>query len=64
MEFIVNTIDVPLVLGGPLLNAEVMSDASLAILPQATSICGHFCRTGPKSDAVLFMRILVRRRTL
>lgn len=52
MEWIVNTIDCPLVLGGPVLKTETMSDASFATLAQARSVCGHFCRTGPSSGAV------------
>ena len=52
VEFLVNTVDWPLVLGGPIIDIEVMSDGSHAIMPERRSIIAHFMRTGPLSGAV------------
>jgi len=52
VEFLVNTVDWPLVLGGPIIDMEVMSDGSHAIMPERRSIIAHFLRTGPMSGAV------------
>jgi hypothetical protein len=52
LEFLVNTIDWPLVLGGPIIDLEVMSDASHAIMKERRSVACHFLRTGPLSGAV------------
>lgn len=45
-----NTIATSLVLGGSVLGTEVMPDALFVTSPQARSVCGHFCRTGPKGQ--------------
>ena len=52
LVWVMEYIDSPLVLGGPVLKTELMSDASFATLPPVRSVCGRFCRTGPKSGCV------------
>ena len=52
LEFIILTADWPLVLGGPVVDFEVMTDASFGIMKERKSIKANFGRTGPLSGAV------------
>ncbi len=52
LEYLHNTLDVPLVLGGPELEVIVYSDASFATLPEARSPKGHLLKLGKLSGAV------------
>ena len=52
LEFIILTADWPLVLGGPQVDFEVMTDASFGIMKERRSIKANFGRTGPLSGAV------------
>ena len=52
MEYVINTAEFPLVLGGPELNLECMSDASFGIWSEKRSIKSHFVRTGSFSGAI------------
>jgi hypothetical protein len=52
LEFFINTSDWPLVLGGPKVDFEVMSDASFGIMKEKRSIKANFGRTGPLPGAV------------
>jgi hypothetical protein len=52
MEYIIHTKETPLVLGGSIVDPEVLCDASFATLSQSRSVMGHFARMGPKSGAI------------
>jgi hypothetical protein len=52
LEYMIETADYPLVLGGPQVSLECMSDASFAIMPERRSIKSHFVRTCPLSGAI------------
>jgi hypothetical protein len=52
MDYLINTIDTPLVLGGPVADPEVTSDASFATMSDRTSVIGHAATTGPESGAI------------
>ena len=53
MEYLHTTKDVPLLLGGPVADPEVLYDASFAILPERRSVKAHVARTGPQSGVIL-----------
>ena len=53
VEYAVRTADYPLVLGGPIVDPEVMSDASFGTMPEKRSVISHFVRMGPASGAVM-----------
>jgi hypothetical protein len=52
MDYLVETKDAPLVLGGPEMDPVVYADASFAILPERRSIMGHVAFTGRGSGAI------------
>ena len=52
LEFMILTVEWPLVLGGPTVDFEVMTDASFGIMKERRSIKANFGRTGPLSGAV------------
>ena len=52
LEYMIETADYPLVLGGPQVSLEAMSDASFGIMPERRSIKSHFVRTSPLSGAI------------
>ncbi len=47
------TADYPLVLGGPIIDPQAMSDASFATMNEKRSVKSHLVRTGPQSGAIL-----------
>lgn len=52
MDYLASTADAPLVLGGPVIDPVVFSDASFASLPESRSIMGHCVITGEGSGAI------------
>jgi hypothetical protein len=52
MDYLVGTKETPLVLGGPVINPEVVADASFATLEERVSVIGHAVFTGPLSGAI------------
>jgi hypothetical protein len=52
LEYVIETAEYPLVLGGPEVSLESMSDASFAIMSEKRSIKSHFIRTCPLSGAI------------
>ena len=53
VEYLVHTADYPLVLGGPIIDPQGMSDASFATMREKRSVKSHLVRTGPMSGAVI-----------
>jgi hypothetical protein len=52
MDFMVDTIDAPLVLGGDVVDPVVYCDASFALLPECRSIVAHVAMTAPGAGAI------------
>lgn len=52
MDYMVNTYDAPLVLGGDEMDPVVFADASFATLPERRSIMGHVAFSGKGSGAI------------
>ena len=52
MDYLVATIDAPLVLGGPIIDPIIYADASFAILPERRSVMGHVAFAGEGSGAI------------
>jgi hypothetical protein len=52
LEHIILTKSWPLVLGGPVVDPEVHTDASFASMEERRSICGHTLRSGDKSGVI------------
>jgi hypothetical protein len=52
MDYLVNTADTPLVLGGPILDPETTSDSSFATMQERETVLGHGITTGPLSGAI------------
>ena len=53
LEYLVETADYPLVLGGPIIDPQAMSDASFGTMSEKRSVKAHMVRTGPQSGAIL-----------
>ena len=53
LEYMVHTAEYPLVLGGPIVDPESMSDASFATLHERRSVKSHFVRASPLSGSIL-----------
>ena len=53
MEYAYFTANYPLVLGGPIVDPEAMSDASFGTMSEKRSVISHIVRTGPLSGAIL-----------
>ena len=53
LEYLVHTAEYPLVLGGPIIDPQGMSDASFATMPEKRSVKSHLVRTGPSSGAII-----------
>ena len=53
LEYLVHTVDYPLVLGGPIIDPQGMSDASFATMKEKRSVKSHLVRTGPLSGAII-----------
>ncbi len=53
LEYLVETSDYPLVLGGPIVDPQAMSDASFGTMREKRSVKAHMVRTGPLSGAIL-----------
>jgi hypothetical protein len=52
MDYLVNTADTPLVLGGPVLDPETTSDSSFATMEERETVLGHGITTAPLSGAI------------
>lgn len=52
MDYLVATVEVPLVLGGDDMDPVIYADASFAILPERRSIMGHVAFSGKNSGAI------------
>ena len=52
IDFIIDTINVPLVLGGPIIDPILYADASFAPLPDRKSICSHLVLSGSGSGCI------------
>jgi hypothetical protein len=52
MEYLVGTKEMPLVLGGPSVELETLTDASFGILEERRSVKGHLLRTNNMSGAI------------
>ena len=52
MDYLVATVDAPLVLGGPTIDPVIYADASFAILPERRSVMGHVAFAGEGSGAI------------
>ena len=52
MDYLVGTIDAPLVLGGDIIDPEVHADASFATLKERRSLVAHLATTGTGSGAI------------
>ena len=53
LEYVVNTADYPLVLGGAVVDPQGSSDASFGTMREKRSVKAHLIRTGPLSGAIL-----------
>ena len=53
LEYLIYSADYPLVLGGPHIDPQAMSDASFATMKEKRSVKAHLVRTGPLSGAIL-----------
>jgi hypothetical protein len=53
LEYVINTADYPLVLGGPVVDPQGSSDASFGTMREKRSVKAHLIRTGPLSGAIL-----------
>jgi hypothetical protein len=53
MEYLYTTIELPLILGGPVADPEVLCDASFGILEERRSVKAHMARTGPDSGVIM-----------
>jgi hypothetical protein len=53
LEYLSYTDEYPLVLGGPIVDPQSMSDASFATLSEKRSVKSHMVRTGPLSGAIM-----------
>jgi hypothetical protein len=52
MDYLVGTVETPLVLGGEVVDPQVFADASFATLEERRSVIGHLVTSGPRSGAI------------
>ena len=52
MDFIIGTINIPLVLGGPIIDPVLYADASFAVMSNKRSICSHLVMSGEGSGCI------------